>query len=195
MVSSILHLVAYRVEHLENLRLVFASPGLAIVPVYHLESRLSASIRGQWNRVSTYHRPDKVVRALLKLPQCFCLVGGTANNSWDTLRARILEDCLQLFRSRRVFGNLKLKLGPSRLVLSRCLCCSSWSLLKNSSQPDRRRRAGLVEEGDDVERFMLPKLINLMFSFTFSNSPTESSTYKTKHLCDYSCPHRAHMWV
>lgn len=113
----------------------------------------------------TYHRPLEVVGALLEFPQGLLLVVCPLDHARDARRSDILKDGLQLVGRGRVLGDVQLKLLAlgglclrcviGRLVLGSSLGGGGRGLLQEVGNTDRGRGGGLVEEGDDVERFVL----------------------------------------
>ena len=81
---------------------------------------------------------------------------GTLDDARDAVCADVVEDGHQLVGRWGVLGDLELELGPLGAgVLGRALCGSGRRLRQGGGHPRRGRRGGLVEEGDDVERFAL----------------------------------------
>lgn len=113
----------------------------------------------------TYNRALEVLGILLEPPHRLPLGRGALHNARDALRADILQDAAQLVGSRRLLGDvelelvaaggLALRLVVAGLVLGRRLRRGSRRLPQSGSHSHRRGRARLVEEGDDVEGFVL----------------------------------------
>lgn len=170
------HFFGQGIEHLENLRLVLTRPHLSIVPVDNLSSSQSATtVAGEQQRQlkqrgRTYHWPLEVVSALLEFPQSLLLIGGALDNGPNALLVDVVEDGLQLVGGGGILGDLELELGPAHgvglsgvvagLVLGGSLRGGGRGLPQGGSHPHRRRRGGLVEEGDDVERFVLHVIVS-----------------------------------
>ena len=155
------------VENLQYLRLVIASDGFAIVPVNGLEelrsaggSRFTGCI--QWR--GTHERSEEVVFALLESLQSILLVAGTLDDLGDAASADVAQDGLNLVGGGRGLGDVEfeglaagLRLG--RVVASLVEGGASLSvgrdLLDEVGDLHRGRGAGLVEDGDNVERSVL----------------------------------------
>lgn len=107
----------------------------------------------------TYHRLLKGLRTLLEDLQCLALARSAFYDGWNGRLAHVLQNGLELIGGWWVFGDVQLELGAVRGCLCRvvaglvfcgmlggiCRC-----LLEESGNTDRGRRAGLVEEGNNV---------------------------------------------
>ena len=143
-------------EHLQYLRLVAAGHGPAIVPIHNLSTvSLDVSASG----INTYNGPLEAFLVLFELLQGVCRGGCTLDDRRDCRASNIIQDVLELVRGRRILGDVVVELGSrgsalcrviTGLVLRRSLGGIGRYLLQESRYPDRRRHAGLVEEGDDV---------------------------------------------
>lgn len=119
----------------------------------------------------TYYRVLKVVGALLKLLESFVFRCGTLYNRADLALANIFQDCLELVLGRRLLGDVQFEVRAMRIglvgVVARLIFGGSLSsirrgLLQHISSSHRGGRAGLVEEGDNVEGFVLFSVPSVM---------------------------------
>ncbi len=111
-----------------------------------------------------YHRSLKVVHVLFELFQGLVLVLGALHYGRDAGRSDIFQDGLELIRRGRILGDVEVeRVAPNSslrriiagLVLRRRLGDFGGHLLQEKGYANRSRRAGLVEEGDDVGRLVL----------------------------------------
>lgn len=116
--------------------------------------------RGQ----NSYHRSQKALLALAKFFQCILFVGGTFDDLVDAFLANIIQYRLHLFHSGGFLGDVELKGITTRFCLGRVVARLveggaglgiGRDLLHEVGDAGGCRRRGLVEDGDDVEAFVL----------------------------------------
>lgn len=138
--------------------------------------------------LATYHRPEQIILVLLVLLQGLLLVLGPLDDGRDASLADILEDCLDLIGGGGLLGDVELELlavalGLDGMVAGLVNCRTSCGIGRGSLQDvghaDRGRGLGRMEEGDDVEGFVLSRLE--MSAFT-SQSSHDQSTHESEHL-------------
>lgn len=100
----------------------------------------------------------------LELLEGFVFRSGALYDGANLALADIFEDGLELIGSRGLLGDVQLEVDTmrnglrrvvARLVLGGGRGGIRRGLLQYGGSPERRRRAGLMKEGDDVEGFVL----------------------------------------
>ena len=150
-------------EKLENLRLVFASNGLAIVPVYNL--RMTLAKRQCCRKIAlTYHRSDEVLLAFLELLERILLGVCAIDHLVDAAGSDIFRDCLNLVPCWGIRCEIELKLCSDRSGLGRLIACLVKSgaggcvggdLLEKVCDSHGCWRAGLVKDRHNIECLVL----------------------------------------
>lgn len=141
---------------------------------------------------TTYHRSSKALGTLLEQPHSLALVRCAVDYGRDAALSHVLQDGLKLVGSGRVFGDVQLELGTlgsrlrrvvAGLVLGSMFGGVGRRLLQEGGDAHRGRRAGLVEEGDDVFGFVLHAVAISDYSGREEDrrSGTVGWTYKAKH--------------
>lgn len=124
----------------------------------------------------THQRSQKVVLVLLKLLQRIPIVPRALDDLRGPVLADVRQDRLHLVDGGRVLGDVELKrVAADRAVRGGVRLGACGRLLQQVGDSDRGRRAGLVEEGDDVERLALWAAI---VSKRLLRMPTSSVTYE-----------------
>jgi hypothetical protein len=138
--------------------------------------------------LATYHRPEQIILVLLVLLQGLLLVLGALDDGRDASLADILEDRLDLIGGGGLLGNVELELlavalGLDGMVAGLVNCRTGCGIGRGSLQDvghaDRGRGLGRMEEGDDIEGFVLSRL---EMSASTSRSSHDQSTHKSEHL-------------
>lgn len=148
-------------EDSQNLRFVLADNSLAAVPVDGLRrvvlaSRAPSTIASRAVAI-TYHGADKGLVVLTELLERVPVVLGALDELASSSLAEVLHDGLDLVDGGSVLGNVELERRTnSRAIVGRSSSlCLDRELLDKVGNLDRGRRAGLMEDSDDVEGFTL----------------------------------------
>lgn len=110
----------------------------------------------------TYDRSIQVL--CIQLLHRICLIFRALDNRACLLSSNIFENALQLVGGGKLFGNFKVEFLPfgmglcgviTGLILCGILRSIGSSLLQEAVNSDRSREGWLVEEGDNIEGFVL----------------------------------------
>lgn len=138
---------------------------IAIIPVHNLVPRVSFLYRDQRPNINkTYHRPLEVFTVLLQFPHGVCLIRSSFHEFASHRVAQPFEDTPELVLSGRRLRDLQLEVGSLSFILVRVICGLVFGggftglcgrLFEEGQGPHGGLEGGLVEEGDDIEGFLL----------------------------------------